>query len=68
MTSSYMALEIIIALHFFLRIIKHWSRLLRVPWTARRSNQSILKEINSDYSLENTDAEAPVLWPFDVNS
>ena len=27
-------------------------RLLRVPWTARRSNQSILKEINSDYSLE----------------
>ena len=29
-----------------------WSRLLRVPWTARRSNQSILKEINSEYSLE----------------
>ena len=29
-----------------------WKRLLRVPWTARRSNQSILKEINSDYSLE----------------
>ena len=29
-----------------------WSRLLRVPWTARRSNQSILKEINSDSSLE----------------
>ena len=29
-----------------------WRRLLRVPWTARRSNQSILKEINSDYSLE----------------
>ena len=27
-------------------------RLLRVPWTARRSNQSILKEINSEYSLE----------------
>ena len=27
-------------------------RLLRVPWTSRRSNQSILKEINSDYSLE----------------
>jgi len=27
-------------------------RLLRVPWTARRSNQSILKEINPDYSLE----------------
>ena len=30
----------------------HWSRLLRVPWTARRSNQAILKEINPDYSLE----------------
>ena len=29
-----------------------WSRLLRVPWTARRSNQSILKEISSEYSLE----------------
>ena len=29
-----------------------WRRPLRVPWTARRSNQSILKEINSDYSLE----------------
>ena len=29
-----------------------WKRLLRVPWTARRSNQSILKEISPDYSLE----------------
>ena len=29
-----------------------WQRLLRVPWTVRRSNQSILKEINSEYSLE----------------
>ena len=29
-----------------------WRRLLRVPWTARRSNQSILKEISSGYSLE----------------
>ena len=29
-----------------------WRRLLRVPWTARRSNQSILKDINPDYSLE----------------
>ena len=29
-----------------------WRRLLGVPWTARRSNQSILKEINLDYSLE----------------
>ena len=29
-----------------------WRRLLRVPWTARRSNQPILKEISSEYSLE----------------
>ena len=29
-----------------------WGRLLRVPWTARRSNQSILKEISPEYSLE----------------
>ena len=29
-----------------------WRRLLRVPWTARRSNRSILKEINLEYSLE----------------
>ena len=29
-----------------------WRRLLRVPWTARRPNQSILKEINPEYSLE----------------
>ena len=29
-----------------------WRRLLRVPWTAKRSNQSILKEINAEYSLE----------------
>ena len=30
----------------------YWIRLLRVPWTARRSNQSILKEISPEYSLE----------------
>ena len=29
-----------------------WRRLFRVPWTARRANQSILKEINPEYSLE----------------
>ena len=29
-----------------------WKRLLRVPWTVRRSNQSVLKEINPEYSLE----------------
>ena len=32
--------------------LRCWIRLLRVPWTARRSNQSILKEISPEYSLE----------------
>ena len=32
--------------------LRYWRRLLRVPWTARRSNQSILKEINPGFSLE----------------
>ena len=41
-----------------------WRRLLRVPWTARRSNQSILKEISPECSLErHAKAEAPILWP-----
>ena len=33
-------------------LLNCWRRLLRVPWTARRSNQSILKEISPEYSLE----------------
>ena len=33
-------------------VLRCWSRLLRVPWTAGRSNQSILKEISPEYSLE----------------
>ena len=47
-----------------------WRRLLRVPWTARRSNQSILKEISPEHSFERTDveAEAPILWLPDVRS
>ena len=45
-----------------------WRRLLRVPWTARRSNQSILKEINLDYSLEGPEAEVAILWPPNVKS
>ena len=32
--------------------MRYWRRLLRVPWTARRSNQSILKKINREYPLE----------------
>ena len=48
----------------------HWRRLLRVPWTARRPNQSILKEINPEIFIERTDAEAevPVLWLPDAKS
>ena len=42
------------------------NRLLRAPETARRSNQSIPKEINTDYLLERLDAEAPILWPPDM--
>ena len=44
-----------------------WRRLLRVPWTARRSNQSVLKKINLEYSLEGLmlKLKAPILWPPD---
>ena len=47
-----------------------WRRLLRDPWTARRSNQSNLKEISPDYSLEGLmlKAKAPILWPPDAKS
>ena len=51
-----------------------WRRLLTVSWIAKRSNQSILKEINPEYSLErlmlklSSLAWAPVLWPPDVKS
>ena len=47
-----------------------WRRLLRVPWTARRSNQSILKEIRSWIFIGRTDAEAetPVLWTPDAKN
>ena len=42
-----------------------WRRLLRVPWTARRSNQSILKETSPGCSLEGLmlRPETPILWP-----
>ena len=41
-----------------------WRRLLRVPWTARRSNQSILKEISPGiFGRNDVEAETPVLWP-----
>ena len=46
-----------------------WRRLLRVPWIARRSNQSILKEISPEYLFigrTDAEAEAPILWPPDL--
>ena len=46
-----------------------WRRLLRVPWTARRSNQSILKETSPGCSLEgHAEAETPIFWPPDAKS
>ena len=55
-----------------------WRRLLRVPWTARRSKQSILKEIQPVHSKEDQSwvffgrndakAETPVLWPLHAKS
>ena len=47
------------------------ARILRVPWIARRSNQSILKEINPDYSLEGPMVKLKLhylLWPPDAKS
>ena len=48
----------------------YWRRLLRVPWTAWRSNQSILKEISPEYSLEGLmlKAEAPLFRPPDAKN
>ena len=47
-----------------------WRRLLRVPWTSRRSNQSILKEISPEYSLEGLmlKLKLPIVWPPDANN
>jgi len=42
---------------------------LRVPWTARRSNQSVLKEINLEYSgRTDAETEAPILLPSDYQN
>ena len=49
----------------------YWRRLLRVPWISRRSNQSILKEINTEYSFIRrtvAESETPILWPPDAKS
>ena len=47
-----------------------WRRLLTVPWTARRSNQLILKEISPEYSLEGLTLKlkTPILWPPDAKN
>ena len=50
-----------------------WRRHLRVPWTVRRSNQSILKEISPEYwtgliGRTDVEAETPILWPPDAKS
>ena len=47
-----------------------WRRLLRVPWTARRSTHSILKEISPEHSLEGLmlETKTPILWPPDVKN
>ena len=47
----------------------YWIRLLKVPWTARRSNQSILKEMGWVFiGRTDADTETPILWPPDVKS
>ena len=49
-----------------------WRRLFRVPWTPKRSNQSILKDISPEYSLlfwrTDVEAETPILWPPDAKN
>ena len=46
-----------------------WRRLLRVPWTATRSNQFILREINPGFTgRTDVEAETPILWPPDAKS
>ena len=46
-----------------------WRKFLSISWTVRRLNQSILKEINSEYSLEGLMLKlAPILWPLDAKS
>ena len=45
-----------------------WRRLLRVPWTARKSNQSILKETDHQYSLEGLMLKLQNFWPPDARS
>ena len=46
-----------------------WRRLLRVPWTARKSKQSILKEVSPEFiGRTDVEAETSILWPPDTKS
>ena len=46
-----------------------WRKLLRVPWAARRSNQSILKDISPEFiGRTDVEAETPILWPPDAKN
>ena len=48
-----------------------WRRLLRVPWTAKRSNQSILKELSPEYLFigrSGAEFETLILWPEDAKN
>ena len=45
-----------------------WRRLLRISWTAKRSTQSVLKEISPFIGRTDAEAEAPVLWPPDAKN
>ena len=46
-----------------------WRRLLRVPWTTRRANQSVLKEMSRIFiGRTDVEAETPILWPPDAKS
>ena len=46
-----------------------WRRVLRIPWTARRSSQSTLKEISHEYSLQGLMLKlTPILWPPDAKN
>ena len=53
-----------------INVLELWCcrRLLRVPWTSRRSNQSILKEISPSLEGLDVEAETPILWPPDVKN
>ena len=46
-----------------------WKRLLRIPWTVRRSSQSILKEVNPEFIRRSVvEADIPILWPPNAKS